>query len=194
MGRSTISLCILVSLLGLGLLAACQSDSDPLGPQKETEVPVGIGLLDSAISRVREIQTDAIILMTVARRQDYQMMAEPYESDYWTFICDDPANNNGNEAWFVSYDGTWDVDTVSWDISNIVYTDASEVEMDVGEAWERATAAGYDSPFQNWQLFQSTLPTIERPFFLFTSGEFGYVFVDAVTGVVWQEDITSAWR
>ena len=60
--------------------------------------------------------------------------------------------------------------------------------MDVSRAWELVQEAGFTSPFYEWVLFQYLSPTIDNPFFVFNTQDYGFVLVDTINNNVWQQD------
>jgi hypothetical protein len=155
----------------------------PLGGTQPGDDSVSLEYVTQADSRIKQENSEAIIVWAGGRDGDGDALNEPADTNLWDFLAILPESGPGLTAWTMTYDGEWTIEDFNGVPWGVEFIDMTTVNMDVVEAWQLATDAGYDPPFEDWTLFKSLNPNVENPNFVFTTNA-GFVIVDTVTGDV----------
>ena len=138
-----------------------------------------------ATDEVRDVHPDAFIVWAGGHDGTGAPLETANDTNAWDFTAV-ALDGDGVRTWGLHYDGEWTITPSEFPPFGIVYTDLTEVTMDVVAAWDLAVAAGYEPPFDSWSMFKPLHPGAENHVYVF-SGAVGFIIVDTVTGEVTVE-------
>ncbi len=181
----------MVVLCGLSLPGfQCLIDCPLLPSSGASDDSVSVQMVAAAKAELEQTHANVTIIWAGGHQGDGQPMQAPADTKAWDFLAltVDP---DGTGVWLMHYDGTWTVTPLEHEPLGIEYTSMSVVTMDVVEAWGLALAAGYQPPFNSWELFKPLNPNVPNIIYVFNMIDGSHVIVDTVTGQVTQE--RDAW-
>ncbi|NLX13422.1 MAG: hypothetical protein GXY44_07195 [Phycisphaerales bacterium] len=163
------------------VMTAGETEEPPLGwfPGEDS---VSVEYVAQADARIKEAASNAFIIWAGGRDGASEPLNAPGETNVWNFLAI-ALNDPEIRAWRLTYDGEWTVEEWEGVPFGVTFVDMAVVTMDVVEAWGLALDAGYQPPFNCWELFQPLYPGVVNPEYVFTVPG-GYIFVDTVTGEV----------
>lgn len=169
-----------------GTGAVARSDLDqapPLTAPPPTEDSVSLEYIVAATEHIKDTSTNAFIIWAGGYGAGGQQLDTVTETARWAFLAIDLGDSNVR-AWRLTLsDDTWEVEELTWPPMGIEYTDLTVVSMDVIEAQRFATDAGYQPPYQMWEVFKPLHAGIPHHQYVFTTPA-RFIIVDAETGEV----------
>ena len=155
-------------------------DGPPAGGGTPGDDSVSLQMIEAADAQIKAQARSARIVWAWGRTGDGSQLDVPEDTAVWDFVAVDLEGT----AWQLRYDGEWNLAQLAFPPFEIEYLDLNEVlGMDLVDAWNLAVEAGYDPPYEHWEVFKPLHPDAENPVYILSQSN-GFVIVDTVTGEV----------